>query len=321
MKKANKFSILFTFLFVLLLFLSYKIISTYLIIILSAFVLAYLIKPVYNYLNKFLKKEISAIFSIILLIVLLVFPMYFIFKSLYLQLKSFIASQEIQFLFSKISNLGITDKFSLENIFNSVISKASSYIGETITKVPFLLLGLMIFTFGVYYILTNWEYLTDKLEKYLPMKDKNKKIKEIKKKTNEIVYAILLLGLLQAFISWAGFYALGVSNSLIFSVLIFFASILPGIGPGAIWMPLALYYLINGKLFVGISLIVIGSIVSYVIGIFLNSKYIGDRIKINPFLMLLGILGGIQVFGVFGFIIGPLILIYTLEFIEEFFKD
>ena len=86
-------------------------------------------------------------------------------------------------------------------------------------------------------------------------------------------------------------------------------------------MPISLYYLINGNLFVGIGVIIVGSIVSYLIGIFLNSKYIGNRAKINPFIMLLGILGGIEVFGVFGFILGPLILIYTLEFIEEFFKN
>lgn len=321
MKKSYKFSILFTFLFVLLLFLSYKIISTYLIIIISAFILAYLIKPFYFYLNKFFKKEISAIFSITILISLFLFPAYFIFKSLYYQLKSFIASQEMQFLFSKISNLGIVDKFGLENISSSIISKAYSYIGEILSKVPFLLLGLLIFTFGVYYILTNWEYLTEKLEEYLPMKDKKKKIEGIKKKTDEIVYAILLLGILQAFISWVGFYFLGISNSLIFSVIIFFASIIPGIGPGIVWIPLAIYYLANGKLLVGLSIIILGSIVSYVIGVFLNSKYIGNRIKINPFIMLIGILGGIEVFGVFGFIIGPLILIYTLEFVEEFFNN
>jgi len=47
----------------------------------------------------------------------------------------------------------------------------------------------------------------------------------------------------------------------------------------------------------------------------------GEKAKINPLIMLVGIIGGISIFGVFGFIIGPLILTYTLKLINEVIND
>ena len=62
------------------------------------------------------------------------------------------------------------------------------------------------------------------------------------------------------------------------------------------------------------------AILSYFFDAILRFNIIGKKTKINPLIMLIGILGGIYVFGVFGFVIGPLILVYTLKIVQEFIE-
>ena len=52
----------------------------------------------------------------------------------------------------------------------------------------------------------------------------------------------------------------------------------------------------------------------------LRPKIIGSVSKINPFVMLLGVFGGIALFGILGFIIGPIVLFFSLRLIKDSFK-
>ncbi len=47
----------------------------------------------------------------------------------------------------------------------------------------------------------------------------------------------------------------------------------------------------------------------------------GDKANIHPFVMMIGVLGGIAIFGIFGFILGPLILVYTIKLVQEVFVN
>lgn len=319
--KHFKSSILFFSVFAIFLFLSYKIISPYLVAIISAFILSYLIRPIYLFLNHYFNKSVSAIISISFLAIFIFIPSYFLVGRIYSESKNFIFSPQIKFFVSKLSSDSIFYGLDVSSFLNPIFIKFSTYFGNLLSKVPSILLAFLVALFGIYYILVYWDLLTNKLEKYIPAKNKVKKIEDIKRKTNAILYGTLLIGIIQGIFSFVCFYFLGISNSIIFSIFIFLASIVPGIGPGAIWMPLSLYYFLIGNNFVGFGIIFSGVIVSYILGLFLTSKILGGNAKINPFIMLVGILGGIGVFGIFGFIIGPLVLVYTIELLDGIFND
>jgi predicted PurR-regulated permease PerM len=107
------------------------------------------------------------------------------------------------------------------------------------------------------------------------------------------------------------------SEFLLFAgCLVFFFAFIPAIGPAFVWVPTLVYYLAIGDYFTAGGLIVLGFILSFLIDAVLRAKVLGEKSKINPLLMIVGILGGISVFGVFGFIIGPLVLLYTLEILQ-----
>jgi len=321
MEKGLKHSLAFILTVVLLIFLSYKMISPYIVAIISAFILAYLIKPLFDLINKKFNKQLSAVFSILILGIVLLIPIYFFIKKVAVGASYISFNGDFSNLFSNLSGFKIFEQIDFVSISNKFISYLTSLAGSAISYVPAFILSLVIAILGVYYILINWNFLTSKLESYLPVKNKKQKMADIKRKTNAIIYGLLLVGIIEGAFSLIGFYFVGVNNYFIAAILIFFSALLPGIGPALIWMPLAIYYLFIGDISTFIGVLIVGAIISYFFDTFVVTKILGSRSKINPFVMFVGIIGGIGVFGLFGIIIGPLILVYTLEFIDQFFGE
>jgi len=83
---------------------------------------------------------------------------------------------------------------------------------------------------------------------------------------------------------------------------------IPILGPAIVWVPLVLIKLALGDYTTAIGVIVIGVIISVGVDYLLRIKIMRDKTEINPIIMLIGILGGIKLFGLIGVIIGPLIL-------------
>jgi predicted PurR-regulated permease PerM len=94
-----------------------------------------------------------------------------------------------------------------------------------------------------------------------------------------------------------------------------FAALIPFIGTPIIWMPAALYKIFNGltannnsAITQGVLLMLYGVLIVSTIDNLLKPKIIGNKAKVHPIFVLLGVLGGLKLFGVIGLVIGPVIL-------------
>jgi predicted PurR-regulated permease PerM len=72
-------------------------------------------------------------------------------------------------------------------------------------------------------------------------------------------------------------------------------------------VPVAIYLLATGAVWQGISLIVYGVVVIGLVDNLLRPFLIGKDTKLPDYVVLISTLGGIEVFGLNGFVIGPLI--------------
>ena len=125
------------------------------------------------------------------------------------------------------------------------------------------------------------------------------------------------MALIEFVVGVIGFYLVGVKAYILLPALIFLFAFIPGLGPVLVWGPLAIFYIALQDYPTGIGVIIVGLIISLVIEILLRNKLVGSSTGINPLVMLIGIIGGMTIFGLFGFIIGPLILVYTLKLIQQ----
>ncbi len=103
------------------------------------------------------------------------------------------------------------------------------------------------------------------------------------------------------------FWILGIPSALLWGVLMTFLSLLPAVGAGLIWTPVALYFLFNGQPTQALVLTLYGIGVIGLVDNILRPILVGKDTKLPDYLVLISTLGGLSLFGLNGFVIGPLI--------------
>lgn len=103
------------------------------------------------------------------------------------------------------------------------------------------------------------------------------------------------------------FWVLDIPSALVWAVLMAFLSLLPAVGAGIVWGPVAVYFLLTGATWQGVVLIAFGVLVIGLVDNLLRPILVGKDTRMPDYLVLVSTLGGLAVFGLNGFVIGPLI--------------
>jgi predicted PurR-regulated permease PerM len=117
----------------------------------------------------------------------------------------------------------------------------------------------------------------------------------------------VVVAMVQGTLGGLAFWFLGVKGALLWAVLMAFLSLLPAIGAGLIWLPVALYFLLTGAVWQGLALIAFGVFVIGLIDNVLRQILVGKDTAMPDYVVLISTLGGMAVFGLNGFVIGPVI--------------
>ncbi|VTU23469.1 putative inner membrane protein [Variovorax sp. PBL-H6] len=103
------------------------------------------------------------------------------------------------------------------------------------------------------------------------------------------------------------FWVLGVQGALLWAVLMAFLSLLPAVGAALIWLPVAIYFLATGHIWEGVALIVFGVVVIGLVDNVLRPILVGKDTQMPDYIVLMSTVGGMALFGVNGFVIGPVV--------------
>lgn len=117
----------------------------------------------------------------------------------------------------------------------------------------------------------------------------------------------LLVAAIQGALGGLAFWALGISGALLWAVLMMFLSLLPALGAALVWGPLALYLLLTGAVWKGVLLCVFGVLVIGLVDNLLRPILVGKDTRMPDYVVMVSTLGGMAVFGVNGFVLGPVI--------------
>lgn len=92
--------------------------------------------------------------------------------------------------------------------------------------------------------------------------------------------------------------------AVVLGILIGIVDMLPVFGTGTVLLPWALFELVN-KNVTSAAVLVSAYVVTYFVREIMESKCLGDKTGIPPFVMLMVIFLGIMIYGIMGFILGP----------------
>jgi predicted PurR-regulated permease PerM len=134
------------------------------------------------------------------------------------------------------------------------------------------------------------------------------------------VKASLIIGGIQGTLEGLVFFLTGVEGAVIWGFVMVIAAIIPLVGCTIIWAPAGIAMLVQGYIWEGIVILVFGALVVGTIDNLLRPILVSKDVDMHPLLIFLTSLGGISVFGVSGFVRGPVIaslLIVLLEMYEQ----
>jgi len=302
-----------------LIFLTYNMLAPYLIVLVSSFVFAYIAKPLFDIFTKKLNKSFSAVLCIILILCVFIIPIALVTTQIAVQAHDSVVNGDFDKIIDKIMPLPYLDqiKLNIDSGFNTIVSFVFSIVSGVASKLPSLLLSLILFLSSVFYILYDWDRLMFNVKKFIPFQNKEKTIRDISHATHGIIYGYILIAFIDFVIAAIGLYLIGIKFSLVLAFLIAFMVFIPGLGPMLVFIPLVIYFGLISDWASLISTIILWGILALFVETYLTAKILSGKTRIHPIIMLLGILGGTSVFGLFGFIIGPMILVYTIKIVES----
>ena len=130
------------------------------------------------------------------------------------------------------------------------------------------------------------------------------------------VYGVIVISAIQGVLGGGIFWVLGLPSPLLWGVVMFFLSMIPMAGAFLVWAPAALYLAFTGAWFKAIFLTAWGVLVVGSIDNFLSPRLVGKRTRLHELLIFFSVLGGIQVFGVLGVVLGPVSVALTLALFD-----
>ncbi|MBU4086496.1 MAG: AI-2E family transporter, partial [Nanoarchaeota archaeon] len=284
--------------------------------------------PVYKMILRVVReKNISAIILVLLLLFLIFLPIWFLFPLVvrqllssysYLQQADILTPLRAIFPQASSADMSAIANTFISNSLNAVFSQFSSFLLD----LPIILLQLTVILFVFFFALRDAEKLKQYIKGLSPFsaeleKSLSSQFKEI---TNSVVYGHVIVGVIQGILTGAGLLIFGVPNALLLTVLAILASVMPVIGAWLIWLPAGVYLLTSGHTGAGIGLVLYGAVFISWIDNVIRPYIVSRRTNVSSGIVLIGMIGGLIVFGLMGLVLGPLILAYLLVILNAY-KD
>lgn len=307
-EKFKKYFIIITA--IILAVVSFIIIKPFINAILAGLIATYIFYPLQKRLSSKINKYVIAAFVTLLIILIVTIPLFFVANTIVKE--SILIYQSNSFeglndLVSKYLGQDLALNEYASTTIKDVISKIGIGASRVIFTIPSKILDFLIFLFVTFYFLLKADVYLKNIREMIPLPDKDLFLKKIGDGIYDVVYGLLILAVIELIIAGVGFKIVGLSSPILWALVIAFLAFIPFIGPTIVWIPFSIVKFVQGNLMQSIGIAAIGIILS-MIDTFLRPAIIGSRSKIHPVIILLGVLGGLKVFGIIGLIVGPIIL-------------
>jgi predicted PurR-regulated permease PerM len=172
-------------------------------------------------------------------------------------------------------------------------------------------LGLQLFVmlYAMYFFLMDGPRILSRMLYFTPLDDddERKLIAQFVSVTRATIKGSIFVGLIQGALAGAAFFVLKIPGAAFWSTVMAVLSVIPVLGSGIIWAPAAVVLMATGRLAAGIGLGLWGLLIVSTIDNFLRPRLVGRDTKMHDLLVLLSTFGGLAMFGLVGFILGPII--------------
>jgi predicted PurR-regulated permease PerM len=210
---------------------------------------------------------------------------------------------------------------------SEIAVKASQYIGGMALtagqNVANFMIKFLIMLYLLFFILRDGDEMMEKIIAALPFGDDRErelfgKFAEVSRAT---LKGTLVIGIIQGTLGGIMFGVLGMQGAVFWGVVMVFLSILPLVGASLVWIPAVIFLVVSGAFGKALAMALFGGVVIGLLDNVLRPILIGRDTKMPDYLILLSTLGGLSIFGISGFVIGPIIAALFLSVWAMFEKE
>ena len=212
-----------------------------------------------------------------------------------------------------LDRFGLADFAALQRRLTAAVAQASQFIGARVLAIGqdtfAFVADLFIGAYIAFFLIRDGESVVQAVRNAIPLSSEHKK--ELLDKFATVVRATvkgnLLVAAIQGALGGIAFWFLGVGAALLCGVLMAFLSLLPAVGAALVWFPVAVYFFVVGAFGKSIALFAYGVLVIGLVDNLLRPILVGKDTRMPDYVVMITTLGGMAVFGINGFVLGPTI--------------
>lgn len=218
---------------------------------------------------------------------------------------------EQKFPFLEISSSDIQARIlEISRSFGQTILTSGTWLAGNMASLVahFLIMNFLVFSF-----LKDGDRFIDRVRYLSPLRSEQEDfiIESLRKVSKSVLFGSLFIAVLQGVVGGIGLAISGIP-ALFWGTMMSFTSLIPVLGTGLIWVPATIYLLIIGKMKTAIFLLIWSGVLVTGIDTVLRPLIVREASRVSTIYVFLAILGGINAFGPFGILYGPLILSFLM---------
>lgn len=276
------------------------------------------------------KRTLAAVLTVSFILVLVILPVGFISAllaqeavSVYQRVQSgdLSVSRYFQQVFDALPawSTGLLERSGLNNLgliqarISESLTKGSQFIATQalgIGQNAFdFFVSFFIMLYLLFFFLRDGSALSRRIREAIPLEADIKR--NLFSKFTTVIRATvkgnIAVAMLQGALGGLIFWILGIHAPVLWGTLMAFLSLLPAVGAALVWIPVAIYFLATGAVWQGVVLIAFGVLVIGLVDNILRPVLVGKDTKMPDYVVLVSTIGGMSLFGLNGFVIGPVI--------------
>jgi len=321
-------------------YLSYLILRPFLVPLAWAVVFSIVFFPVYVFILKYVKwRSLAAASGTALVCVLILGPFSYFTYLLTVELSN-VSPQAFEF--SSVSRLinnpllrPVTDKLlSFFDISQAQLQASAAkgltglgkslveYLPGRLSDAATAVFHFVLMAFALFFFLRDGPQFLARISQYVPFSRQHRErlTRQIKDIVISTIYGGIVVALAQGFIAAFLFAVLGLHSPILWGLAISISSFIPFVGSAIVWVPAALWLLLSGSVARGMVVLIVGLLAMALIDNVLRPVIIRGRLRMPLLAIFFSVLGGIELFGLIGLVMGPLVLGIFIS-VLDIFKD
>lgn len=184
-------------------------------------------------------------------------------------------------------------------------------------------INLVLMLYLAFFLLRDGNTLIALMIRALPLGDARERLlfNKFAEVTRATIKGNLIVAIIQGGLGGLIFWLLDIPGALLWGVVMVLLSLIPVVGASLIWGPVAIYLFAMGEWLDGLILTAFGAVIIGLVDNLLRPVLVGRDTKMPDFLVLLSTLGGFTLFGMNGFVMGPLVAALFIAFWQIFILD